>query len=543
MNDPWDTFTVFHGNARLDKSVLHHNTKSVFVGPGLPLVVVDDTYADVAKFYQWLDKLRTDFKSAGIPDDYIKPVRDLLNIFFPRDDRGRNLDPVRVRAFPGPVGTLNPIKVPIGQPGHFDYLQITDGATALAYVFSIVKPTVAKPTWTTYYGPLLIIFARCIHLAFVIPFPFAATIADQGGVLPSDIPMMAGIMYLISDNPVFMLSASMMYETASTGAVQVERQRRAALQDQWRFETLLGQSLDLVPWERGEPIVNLPKFPPISARDLFRNMYLSLFRLNIFRDAIVQPIQASLLAMFINTAPPDQKGAIPLGFQRGFVFVANHSFLRSQLEKNQLDENRGTNLLAVCFDENAPDPVSLQRAFEPLITFRLALHMFPPRAQKLNLPDGNQKEIPLSDPVKAALATAVTAFYTANIATLSQWALTFHSNVISRRIRSEKNAPFGRCAETYGVASMMPRYFPETKARMREVRGAAVDIRMIGLRALGDTEVFAPTFPDGLDATKPTAWRRPCDNCKSMMPAFKLGSNIDQWDQEMRACTGKNIQQ
>lgn len=77
---------------------------------------------------------------------------------------------------------------------------------------------------------------------------------------------------------------------------------------------------------------------------------------------------------------------------------------------------------------------------------------------------------------------------------------------------------------------------------MREVCGAAVDIRMIGLRALGDTEVFTHAFPDGLDATKSTAWRRPCNNCKLTMPAFKPSSNLNQWDEEMRAGSGKVIQ-
>ncbi|KAH7552809.1 hypothetical protein BM1_08760 [Bipolaris maydis] len=213
MNDPWATCNIFYGNARLNKDTLYHNTRSTIAADG-SLIIVDDTYADVAKFHLWLIRLQTDFKSAGIPDHYIQlnPIDETLLI-----DIG--LNPVRVGVFPGPVGTLNPMKVSIGRPGHFDFVQIADVATASAYVFSIVKPTVDKPIWTTYYGPLLIIFARCIHLAFAVPCPFADTIAGQGRVLPTDIPMMAEIMYLITDNPVLMLSTSMVNETAGIGAM------------------------------------------------------------------------------------------------------------------------------------------------------------------------------------------------------------------------------------------------------------------------------------------------------------------------------------
>lgn len=144
-------------------------------------------------------------------------------------------------------------------------------------------------------------------------------------------------------------------------------------------------------------------------------MYLTLFRLNIFSDTIVKPIQASLLTVFLSTAPPNDKVAIPLANQHGGLpFVCNHSLLRAQLEATPK-----TNLLSVCFDEKTRDPISLQRASEPLIRFRLALHMFPLKAKKSILPDGNQKEIALHAEVEAALATAVTAFYTANIAALS----------------------------------------------------------------------------------------------------------------------------
>ncbi|KAJ5057337.1 hypothetical protein PSV09DRAFT_2256078 [Bipolaris maydis] len=274
MNDPWATCNIFYGNARLNKDTLYHNTRSTIAADG-SLIIVDDTYADVAKFHLWLIRLQTDFKSADI-----------------------GLNPVRVGVFPGPVGTLNPMKVSIGRPGHFDFVQIADVATASAYVFSIVKPTVDKPIWTTYYGPLLIIFARCIHLAFAVPCPFADTIAGQGRVLPTDIPMMAEIMYLITDNPVLMLSTSMVNETAGIGAIsRILGTRRAN-----RKST---------------------KFPPISARNLFRYMYLTLFRHNISSDAIMQPIQASLLAIFLLNAPPNDKVATPLGSQPGgFSFSA-----------------------------------------------------------------------------------------------------------------------------------------------------------------------------------------------------------------------------
>lgn len=72
-------------------------------------------------------------------------------------------------------------------------LLIADGASALGYLFSICKLPVAKSlSWYAYWLPSLLLYSRCLYLAFVA--------ADEGNLgkyyFFSGVPVMANVMYL-----------------------------------------------------------------------------------------------------------------------------------------------------------------------------------------------------------------------------------------------------------------------------------------------------------------------------------------------------------
>lgn len=98
---------------------------------------------------------------------------------------------------------LRPIEIRIGPKN--ENLSITDGPTALKYIFSVAIPTQDVPTIENHYLPLLTIYARAIYLAYI------CSEASQPQI--ENVSIMCSVMYVVpKDNfpkqPQFFLSSS-----------------------------------------------------------------------------------------------------------------------------------------------------------------------------------------------------------------------------------------------------------------------------------------------------------------------------------------------
>ena len=144
----------------------------------------------------------------------LKPILDRVD-----NDGRRCLQPVAVRL--GPQATE---------------ILITDAASGIGYLFSIVNPpTGITITWSGYFMPMLVLFSRCLYLAFV---------ANDGQHALSGVPIMANVMYLADHVPHGKLPRPFIFGATISAAPQSAArdkvfQNHRGLTTTWRRDELL----------------------------------------------------------------------------------------------------------------------------------------------------------------------------------------------------------------------------------------------------------------------------------------------------------------
>ncbi|KIW83736.1 hypothetical protein Z517_02982 [Fonsecaea pedrosoi CBS 271.37] len=463
----WDNFTAFAGAGLLRSTILRPSRNA------------DGTLnleQDVLGFYQWLDIVRrTGLPGAdacGVPENRQQAVRDLLDAFFPTGHgtpEGR-AEPVRVLDTPNPDGsrTAQPRTVHLGPQDLA--LQIIDGPSALAYVFSVVQPTIANPQWDTYFLPLLVFFSRFLYLAYVSPSP-------TGGTGPvhqiSDVPFMSCIMYdaASAPHPSYMLGSTWAL-SSSVGSGMVSRAAREPMIDGWRRLQLLEAALA----NNHPPLPDHLPVEPIALPALAEELYKDFVGRGLrHRTALIPADTSNLMFTTISgafvAAYAAQGSGVCVPLRAGNVLSATPTRSTLLTLASNLVQQRWSSTF------NPASPAFLQSLQDFLHHF-LVPHMFPPgippTRPSLVLPEITIVPASVQPLIQTQMATIWTAFGTAAVTRLTAF---FND----RRFYGPSElrwTPFGRCAETYPFGVVLPNYFPGIE--MARIRGFAIENREVG---------------------------------------------------------------
>ena len=152
--------------------------------------------------------------------------------------------------------TLRPIEIRIGPKN--ENLSITDGPTALGYIFSVAIPTQDVPKMENYYLPLLTIYSRATYLAYIC--------IEASPPRVENVPIMCCVMYVVPKDsfpkqPQFFLSSSW------SGNYSPEEDRIRQAEDPWRKEVLASFLGQITGTGEGMP-KPLPVFEPSYPKEL-----------------------------------------------------------------------------------------------------------------------------------------------------------------------------------------------------------------------------------------------------------------------------------
>lgn len=183
---------------------------------------------------------------------------------------------------PAPGRAANPVVVHFG-PQNAD-MSIMDAPTALGYIFSVVTPDVAHPTWQNHYLPLLLLYARCTFLAF-LP-------SEVGGMNIAGVPIMCSVMYA-TNAPLQVMYGSTWMNDASNAANQPLVAPRYALLDRWRLQDVLTTALPWIPHAGGAAAPAIPAYSPNYLNQLVDIFWRDLLGTGPMRRAALITVAAA----------------------------------------------------------------------------------------------------------------------------------------------------------------------------------------------------------------------------------------------------------
>ena len=340
-------------------------------------------------------------------------------------------------------------------------INITDGPTALAYIFTVATPTSNPPTYETYFLPLHALLARCLYLAYI-----GRGVAEKLALI--NVPWMSCSMYGRDMNPLPYMFGS----TYTTGdktipwvaAVEEGKQR---MMNAWRRDAVLNIGLATM-----NPEGVLPVLEPCLRRAVAEVFYKCFsgkdigipgrnldIQNRVIPEAVATPIHDMLNAAFVTAYNIQVTGGAAL-------IAPMDPGLYLDPKKQNLIPGLRAQLQALCLvlvdlrwtaGYQRDDP-AVGDALKDLFTFVLTPHFFPKDAQG----DANASvaEIALAPP---GITAAVTAAVAPVLAAHSNNALTtldfVHGLVVSRDDSLQGAGPtagyFGRCSETYPAVCML----------------------------------------------------------------------------------------
>lgn len=272
---------------------------------------------------------------------------------------------------PDPVA--DPCVVHYGDSTPAMRLEIIDGPSALAYLFSVAQPP-ATPAWEQYYFPLQILLCRSIYFAFV-----RGSRAGKFKPDPTGVPVMSCLTYIEGViSPAFMYGSTFNSGAACIADGQVLKDARGILLDGWRRRLMNKGVAMMGAIQAGLPATGPvagqdPPFSPIApmvAKELAKQFFLRLLAVPEVQSAAgttFKAIEAVILANW-NPTPPAPMVAMPYT-----MAAAIATYLEPMLE--DLEE-----VVQYRFKAESYIPDALITYFRPLLQKWLTPHMFPPTA-------------------------------------------------------------------------------------------------------------------------------------------------------------------
>ncbi|MCJ1405734.1 hypothetical protein MMC11_008964 [Xylographa trunciseda] len=522
----WNNFTAFAAPAQLDKNAI------------LTVANPPDLGQDQARFTNWVNNLRghvqNDANHCGIPAAFANDVHTLLEQFFPN---GRL--PVYVRynapAVPGGLYTANPVNVQFGAA--HQQIPINDGPTALAYIFSVATPTVANPIYSNYALPLLVLFSRCLHLAY-------ASAGALGNVNTTNVPFMSCTMYGLNAHPAIilgMLGSAYVTDAAVPGGTQAEKNGVRRMMNTWRRESVVDGVI--------QPV--LPPLAPVRTSETCKAYSRMVKGTGIAAQGATLTIPGGHEAFNSNNplVPVDVAQGIFNSLQLASSVAWGNQIpaqVVTGLNRNQLETHKvlGPQMILLLrpiiqcrwqAGYNRTDAATLalmQQYFTAFFNFFYTPHMFPNPN-----PNPNQAEVamwpPGVPPVVNANLAALWANYGARaldwLDYLYTWVTTDDDNLA---VAGPGTQIYGRCAETHPAVGILPQYFPARAIPPANpptpVHGFSIEPRVLtgvksGLLNANFSQATLNTIHEATNGNpRGILYRLPCDNCKTLLPAFDI---------------------
>ncbi|KAH8724863.1 hypothetical protein GQ44DRAFT_759903 [Phaeosphaeriaceae sp. PMI808] len=491
-------FSAFAGTAKLDAS---------FMVKTLNNNGSDNTYADCTRFYAWVEMLRLDVgPNTGIRAEYAPYVKILLEDFFPKpyQNNWRSATRIKTELEMGIVPVFSTVKFGDGTPEKREF-KILDGATALGYIFSVAIPTSNNPTWENYYLPLGLLYSRCLYLAFVV---------DRGddnhitGTL-GDVPAMSCVMYARVSEPIrYFYGSSPARVCSASFSTQAESFNALRTSDKYKHDSILQDQLTA--WSGTQ----LPLVSPKDEDALVDNLWTSLQELRLMNEIDPETQTKNPVLLTI------QQEAILLVAKDPNLIVNYITIPLVKIKGHRKIWPSIRPFLVQLVNERAAGNYDLD-AFTSLFVAFLQ-----PRVYKRGDAGYNAEQIPKlpTDALKTALAPLSTSLKNDLQLKLDEvWARFKQPGI-------KPGTPFGRCAETYCVASLLPLYY--ANANMDKLRGISLEVSQIGSSAAFATGFTSTTLSQ---ASGLSVLRLPCKNCQVLLPLFGVMSDEPDYNHDIFA--------
>lgn len=363
-------------------------------------------------------------------------------------------------------------------------IEITDGPTALGYIFSVARiPSRVRPgklSWSNYVVPLLAIYSRCLYLAYIFNADWQPRVLN--------VPWMTCAMYFNDDEDrlaVLLGSTYVSFSVDSNRLAALNATKRSVM-TLWRASHALAPGLSCyVPVRTLQP----PQQPPIMVDSVVDGLYAILRgqplaspggvlvdppkykrpKCDDWRTVIAD--QGAAEARFDNIAmqhstawksiqPPPPIDIMPLPADQIYAHPKIRKSIRDALtEIMKIRWSPG-------YDPDAPAPTPIDAAIINAIEVCFLPHMFPslppipPATQPT--PNASLPEIPpITIPGHALRATAaVMAIYTPDCRTrildmLERFYHWVRAGDDGLGFGPPHKAKFGTCCETYPIAALM----------------------------------------------------------------------------------------
>ncbi|KAI8718072.1 hypothetical protein NCS52_00885100 [Fusarium sp. LHS14.1] len=500
MNPVWDwtNFSAFDGT-------LNRQTLFAVENPA-DTTQVARLKRQAQTFYDWLSVIRDDARLTPVFGASREMAELVLDHFFPNggtalrvSDHTQGFDPTRLAI---------PLSLPLGNTGI--HVNVIDGPSALAYLFSIAEPPEGQEmTLDKYYLPMQILLSRAIYLAFMGSITTDPFVYDLDSV-----PYMTCLMYL--DDPQPTAVPQYVFGSTHTPGLATDADENALynprmlLLDEYRKGQM---NAALVNMDLGELPFGLS---PHEVECFATRLYKDTFR----RQAVKQAAQVALgvLGPVFRTqrAAQNPPPVIPQGVDQDPI-AYDQPWALTHYKQPMLDL-----LISAIYQVYAlSTPMTAETLF-PM--FRPFLRLWlTPHVRTVPPPPGQPFELTIDNPIQsavldAALDTAVQTFWGATANTYIGRLQAIHTEI--------KNQPrtrrYGRCAETYPFAAMTyPFWNGKQLDDQARIQGVSVDVRKVG--QVNFSQNFTDVaFGDGDPGNCTGLYRKPCEICQTAFPKLRM---------------------
>jgi len=318
---------------------------------------------------------------------------------------------------------------------------IADAPSALAYIFSVVEPTVTPPDLENYYIPLLVMLSRCICLAFCDP------VQNPQVPILTCIPIMSCVMYMPAGQagPHYVFGSTFACSDIDSNSAEhiAQRAQRRAL-DIYRRDTVL---LDGLNFFQQNPNADLPWDPKtlVHYSMAFLRMLRGKYRFQgvnlaaIFDDPLMDQYAADAKNLWNQAGDPNGSAAKAKAWNDIERAPQIKQLIAVLLQlRTQLAYNRNGH--------------TVRDAYKALYSFWITpvLYATDPATQTVQYPA-------LPALISQSIQTQVNTWWN----TTGQIALNYLDN-FNTEVTAENlvgvwipPTPYGRCAETYPVVGVL----------------------------------------------------------------------------------------
>ena len=293
-----------------------------------------------------------------------------------------------------------------------------------------------SPTWDSYYLPLQVLLCRCLYLAFISHEMGTKNISSV-----ADVPRRSCVIYVGKEATPQRYLFSGDYPTAPSNSGDKETERRAQMNalDVWRRSAILNPAIKQVPLAVGESLPTIPPLAPWYRQQLADLLYRDLYQNSVLAKASLVAwtgLLTTFNAQYLAGPPQQTAPPLPLPLAR----LKGHKRVGAQLEQSlfEIVDRRLNPKL---------DPTSLDKSFIAFFKCFLTPHTFLPTDLSF------KTEIVEPKSFGTVRDAAITAFWAASRSDVIKVLDSLY--VLHQRQKIPQIRPFGRCAETYCITSVL----------------------------------------------------------------------------------------